>query len=940
MTIEQSQLERLAYESLETLSYAIFANDGTGRFIYCNQKASEISGYSNAELLQKSVWDLDQKTSADTFQTYWQETQHQPMEFESAMVNRQGKVIPILTFTSYQTLNENEVTFAFVRDISNQKEYENRIQLLNEQLEISLAQTSIELDQSKAILNEMFNGIDVAVCVKDAQNDTILFTNNYAGQSADDDSDTTPFLVKMDTEEAVAKQDVWQGYSDKLQRWYQVYERDIVWKNQPARLQIALDITQRHQIERDLEEQRNLLRSVIDQNPSPVVLKNWEGKYLLGNKAVAELYNLAPEELIGKDETDFLDDPKIGEFFRQNVQAIMRSGQPQTVYEDSFDVKSGEYRNYMSIKKPFKNQKGESQILVVAHDITDIRKAEKTLYLYEKIISASHDMLAFVDKDKRYQAINDAYLTSFRRTREEVVGAKVIDIVKDRARYDNYILPNLEIALNGKHSQYEMWIDLPLQGRRYVDINYFPYTNEQGEIEGVVVNISDITDRKIIEEKLEHLASHDVLTGLANRRLFNERLLQALNRAQHKQQKLAILFIDLDRFKIINDSLGHTIGDEVLKTLSGRLKNAIRVEDTLARSGGDEFLLLIEEYDHTQDIITIANKLLDAFNEPVHIKNNEMYITGSIGISLYPEDASTPEELIQLADTAMYQAKRAGRNSYQFAHQELREEAFERFFLENHLRAAIEKEEFEIYLQPQHFIETETLCGAEVLLRWKHSEIGMIGPDRFIPVAEETGLIIPIGNWVLDQACGKMKSWLDKGFTLPKIAVNIAGPQLLSPNMVDTVQQILEKHELEAKYLELEITESYLMEDKALVANVLSRLREMGISISIDDFGTGYSSLSYLQKLPISKLKIDQTFVRDVPGDEDDRAIVKTIIALADNLKMMLIAEGVETKEQADYLLQNGCRKAQGYYYAKPMPANAFEIFLNTVPTQQAKPRK
>lgn len=423
-------------------------------------------------------------------------------------------------------------------------------------------------------------------------------------------------------------------------------------------------------------------------------------------------------------------------------------------------------------------------------------------------------------------------------------------------------------------------------------------------------------------EEMEHIARCDYLTGLPNRALLAERLQQALAAAQREQHRMALLFLDLDRFKHINDSMGHSAGDRVLEQAALRLEQMLRMEDTLARMGGDEFVILLQHIHHEREAALLAEKLIQALAEPIEMHGVPIYLTTSIGISLYPQDAETVETLISNADAAMYRAKAAGRNTYQFYTPELTRIAHEQVTLAGELKHALERNELALVYQPQFRLHDQTPYGMEALLRWKHGKMGMIPPDRFIPLAEETGLIVPIGVWVLRAACAQAKDWLDQGLVFERISVNLAGPQLQRGSILESVQQALAETGLPPGKLELEVTESFIMDQSDRLVSVLKQLRHLGVTLAVDDFGTGYSSLARLKRLPIDRLKLDRSFVRELPFDQDDTAIARAVIALGRSLGLRVIAEGVETAEQVAFLRQEGCHEAQGYYFSKPVSAD------------------
>ena len=443
---------------------------------------------------------------------------------------------------------------------------------------------------------------------------------------------------------------------------------------------------------------------------------------------------------------------------------------------------------------------------------------------------------------------------------------------------------------------------------------------------------SDISEKKLSEERLRKLAHYDVLTDLPNRLLFNERLDHALKRVQRSGHQLALLFLDLDHFKNINDSLGHPIGDAVLRMVAERLIHAVREEDTVARLGGDEFVVILEELRHGEDAANVAAKLVEAMEHPFVINGQELTLTTSIGISLHRDAGEDATTLVKNADSAMYHAKQAGRNQYQFYKPELTAAAMQRVHLGGELRRALEREEFEVWYQPLLRLSDGAVFGAEALLRWRHPERGLVAPDTFIPLAEEQGLIRPIGDMVLQVACGQLRTWLDHGTILEKISVNVSGHQLTKGDFAATVERSLQAAGLSAEQLELELTESTIMERTQQSLGLMGRLKELGVTISVDDFGTGYSSLHYLKMLPIDKLKIDRSFVKDVPQDSSDVAIVRAIIALGQSLNLKVLAEGVETAEQQAFLLSEGCDEAQGYLFGRPMPPEEFGTVLHTEP--------
>ena len=431
----------------------------------------------------------------------------------------------------------------------------------------------------------------------------------------------------------------------------------------------------------------------------------------------------------------------------------------------------------------------------------------------------------------------------------------------------------------------------------------------------------------LASSQVEQLAYYDTLTGLPNRSLFSDRLAVALGHANRHRYKLAILFLDIDRFKQINDSLGHTVGDRLLKIVSTRIRSAIREEDTVARFGGDEFTVLIHIIGKIEDAGKIAQKILDALKTPITIDERDFVVTSSIGISVYPLDGADGETLIRNADTAMYRAKDLGRNSYQFYAATMNHKALEALEIENGLRRALANNEFVLYYQPLVDVTSATVFGLEALIRWQHPELGLLRPDRFIPAAEQSGLIIAIGRWVLHEACKQAAEWHRRGHKVV-MAVNLSGRQFSDVDLINHIQDALASAGLKAEYLELEITEGYAMKDVQKAIQTLKQLKSIGVRIAIDDFGTGYSCLSYLKQFPIDTLKLDGSFVRDLAAPEDAQ-IALGVIALAHSLKLKVIAEGVETISQLAFLKEHSCDRLQGYLFSRPMPPANFDRFMN-----------
>ena len=459
-----------------------------------------------------------------------------------------------------------------------------------------------------------------------------------------------------------------------------------------------------------------------------------------------------------------------------------------------------------------------------------------------------------------------------------------------------------------------------------------PIHDRDGQVSGAVIVFHDVSASKSMALKMTHLAQHDFLTGLPNRVLLTERLTQAIRLACRRRKQVALLFLDVDHFKHINDSLGHAVGDQLLESAARRLESCVRATDTVCRQGGDEFVILLAEIEKPHDAAQIAEKLLAALALPHLVDGHELHVTLSIGISVYPDDSVSSDAVLQNADTAMYHAKSCGRNNYQFFKADMNTRAVRRLAVESNLRRAIQRQEFVLFYQPQIAMASGVLTGAEALIRWLDPDLGLISPAQFIPVAEECGLIVPIGHWVMREACRQVKAWLAAGLRAVPVAVNVSAVEFRDKSFLPGVAQILEETGLAAHYLEVELTEGVIMHNAQASASALEALKAMGVKLAIDDFGTGYSSLSYLQRFPIDTLKIDQSFVRDVATDADAAAIVSAVIGMGQGLRLRVIAEGVETQPQADFLLARQCAEGQGYLFNHPLAAADFARLLSEAP--------
>ncbi|WP_428606712.1 EAL domain-containing protein [Sedimenticola sp.] len=701
------------------------------------------------------------------------------------------------------------------------------------------------------------------------------------------------------------------------------------------------DITQRRQTEQQLRDNQALLRSVIDAAPMWIAACDRDHRYMMANRYFEHTFGRPVSEIEGNTMDAVL--PTAIRSLHLAFADRALNGEAVTFTDLLPATDQREARHFSGRYVPLLDGNGETIGMVTAvMDVTDLMRARNDLQLTHQelqqqlerlrlagtVFDSTAEGVLITDAESSILEVNRAFVNILGYSRDEVLGKKPSMWNSGRHGREFYQAMWESLATAGTWSG-EIW-------NRRKDGSLFPewltinaVKDLQGEVVNYVAVFADITHIKQSEERLEFLAHHDPLTELPNRLLFNARLQHAISQAVRSRKQLALLFLDLDRFKNINDSHGHSVGDKLLMRVGRRLVSAVRGDDTVARIGGDEFAVLIEGVDESMDVAMVADKILQAFDRQFDLDGNRLYISTSIGISIFPQDGQTPEELMRNGDAAMYSAKDAGRSSYAFYRKELTSAAFERVLLESSIRHGLERQQFVLYYQPQIDMQTGQPYGVEVLVRWQHPDMGLLAPDRFIASAEEMGLIVPMGEWILRTALTQAMRWCERGLICEKISINSSAVEIQQKDFFEKVMGILRETGFPATGLELEVTEGLFLADFEQSADTLHKLRQQGISISIDDFGTGYSSLSYLKRLPIDRLKIDRSFVMDIPVDENDMAITRAVISLAASLQLAVTAEGVETAVQRDFLLDEGCHIAQGYLFARPMPEQEFLYWMD-----------
>jgi diguanylate cyclase (GGDEF)-like protein/PAS domain S-box-containing protein len=701
---------------------------------------------------------------------------------------------------------------------------------------------------------------------------------------------------------------------------------------------IGRDMREQRVAEREVRRAVTLLQSTLDSTADGILVTSDEGRILSHNQRFAEMWRIDTGILESADDKraiDFVLDQLVDpNDFVRTVQTLY--SQPEAESFDLLEFKDGRRFERYSIGRRMEEMAtvGSNIRVWSFRDVTSRFAAEAALreseLRYRLLFEQNAAGVCVTEFHGRIVDCNTTFASMLGYNRTELIGQNVSTLYARPVERDELAgmlrdvmsLNSVEVELRRKFGT-PLWVlqNLTLAG------------------EAVHMTVVDISDRKRAEEQIEFHAYHDVLTHLPNRKLFTDRLMQNVTRARRSGRAVAVMFVDLDHFKTINDTLGHEAGDELLLEMSRRLRDCVREDDTVARLGGDEFTIVLAELRHPEDAAGVAEKIIFAVQEPMTISGTTLEISASIGIALFPEDGNDPETLLRNADSAMYRAKESGRNTYQLCTEDMKRRAQERLSLESRLRKAISGGQLTLHYQPQIHLATGKVIGIEALVRWNDPDRGLIHPSAFIPLAEETRLILPLGDWVLRTACRQMREWRDRGLDIPHVSVNLSARQFQHAEIVDRVRDVLNETGLEANALDLEITETTAMQNAETSVEVLHALRALGVSVSIDDFGTGYSSLNYLKRFPITCVKIDRVFVRDLATSEGDAAIVAAVIGIARSLRLRVTAEGVENAEQLAFLRRRKCDAAQGYLFSRPVSAESLPAVLSPAEPLQFVPR-
>jgi len=689
------------------------------------------------------------------------------------------------------------------------------------------------------------------------------------------------------------------------------------------------DITETRRATLALAEREQAFRNLADNVPDNVVRYDLEGRVLFLNRKLEITLGRTADQMIGKTLVEFGDPEMLKRYgaLLETVKRVGASGVPAS-FEQQVPGPDGEtqYHLIRIVAEPGPDGRPQS-VLAVGRDITAEKIAEEELLLAASVFHNTGEGVLITDVEGTILSVNPAFSAITGFSEEEALGQTPRILRSERQDLEFY-QTMWRALLNEGYWEGEIW-NRRRNGEAFLEwMTINRIDDPSGKAVRYVSVFHDITEMYNKDEHIRHLAYHDALTGLPNRILMQDRLQHAVNRCRREKSRLSVTFIDLDRFKSINDSLGHDVGDLLLQEVAQRISARLRAMDTVARLGGDEFVILMEDLQAVDDCACLAQDLIAEIARPIMLREHRIEIGASMGMAFFPEDGDDPLELMKRADMAMYAAKAAGRNTYRFFQQEMLDLTSARLSLEMELRHAIANGELVLHYQPKVDLSSGCCAGVEALVRWRHPQRGLVPPGAFIPMAEESGLIVDIGDWVLAAACQQMAEWRAAGRAI-KVAVNVSMRQLEAGDLLERIMALTASYGLKPEDLEVELTESVVMADPESIIGLFARLREAGVTVAVDDFGTGYSSLAYLRRLPIDVLKIDRSFVKDADRDEEDAQIVKTIVALGQALKLTLIAEGIESSSQADLLRALGCDLAQGYLFSRPLPADELVAWLD-----------
>lgn len=920
--------ERKFREVFELVSVGITQVDTAGRFILVNRHFCDMLGYSREELIGRRFVDITHPDERETDETLLQRALKPGAEIligrDKRYVRKDGSVLWARR-SGLVVRDENGVPvygLGSIEDISSYRDTQEKLQSLNESLN-AVVQTSplaiytVSPQGSVTLWNPAAESVFGVVAADVVGKPSPLMSSSAQQISAQRERALRGEIVR-DIELSWTRPD-----GGKRELSVSIAPLRATAGQVAGILVTCTDISSLKQTSRALDQQLNFNKELLEVIPAPIFYRRANGPYLGFNRAWEEFFGKRRDDWIGKFPHDLISPEYLDQAMQEDAE-LLETGKPviaQMTVEDG----AGATRHVVRHVSRFTDVDGNpAGIIGVLTDITEAKEVSRALEAsearFKALTESAMDIVTVLDETGaiRYQSPSVRHLLGYEPA--DMLGRNQFDLVHPedaeilRASFADLVRRgDLRLAAEFRvRNAAGEWRTLESVGKNCLGIP---------AVMGIIVNTRDITDRKQFEERVRHLAYHDALTGLPNRLLMQDRIAQAIARAERTSGSCAVMFIDIDNFKNINDTLGHDAGDELLRQVASRLSAAVRAHDTIARQGGDEFIVLLDQLDSHRGANRVAQKILDALRAAFEMLGGEQHVSGSIGIALFPTDGRDAATLLKNADTAMFHGKALGKNTYQFFTPQMNIAVKRRAALESSLRAAVKNSDFAVVYQPQIDLNSGEIVGFEALVRWVSEEGGTVMPGEFIPLAEETGLINDIGKWVLREACLQAVAWQRAGYPARRMAINLSARQLADKGFLDTLNAILQETGLDPHYLELEVTETQVMRQGEGSVMLLHDIANMGIHLAVDDFGTGYSSLSYLKRLPISKLKIDQTFVRDITVDPNDTAIVVAIINMAKSLDLDIIAEGIETAGQLALLRAKGCTVGQGYYFSVPASA-------------------
>ncbi|MBV8518116.1 MAG: PAS domain S-box protein [Acidobacteria bacterium] len=902
---ENERRYRQMFENNRAVKLLIDPENGT--IVDANMAACDYYGYTRDELRAMRIWDINVRGAEHVREDLTHASAQERSYFLFRHMRANGEIRDVEVHSGPIETGGRRLLYSIVHDITERRRAELALQQSEEKYRVIFDYAPVGIYQSTRDGRFVAANLTLA---KMLGYDSVeeLLTRNMQRDVYLDDHQRDELIRRFEPFGYANNVELRWKRKDGTPIWVQLNAHSIRSSHGAMYFEgFVYDVTERKRAEESVTAANAQRKAVLDAATRvSIIATDARGTITVFNSGAERMLGYTAEELIGK----------------RSLYELHADGKPEHVddgseYEWTYARKNGEKITVAVSVTALRGEHGAiSGFLHVGTDITALRKQTAAM-------TASMDGIGILDERLEFTYVNDSLAKLFGYpSPHAVLGRSVCDLYEphEQVRLITTIVPLVQ--------QRGRWRGEATGLRR--DGSSFPQEISLTAIAGggMVCVVRDITERTYAEEQIKHLAYHDALTNLPNRLLFKDRLTVALSHAHRDDLRLAVLFLDLDRFKVINDSLGHNIGDSLLQAVAARVQACVRDSDTVARLGGDEFTVLLPRLHRSDDAVPVASKITEAIRHPFHIEGREFFITTSIGISLFPEDGTDAETLIKNADTAMYQAKELGRDNYQLFNAHVNAKALQRIALEHGLRKVLTNDELAVHYQPIVDMRTGRITGMEALLRWSHPSMGNIPPATFIPLAEATGVMTPIGTWALREACLQAKAWHDAGHHELSLAVNLSVTQLQQIDLVERVRAILEETQLRPDLLELEITESSAMQSPESSARTLYELKKLGLRISLDDFGTGHSSLSYLKRFPIDTLKIDQSFVHDITSDPDTAAIVTAIIAMAHSLRLKVIAEGVEYIEQAQFLEQHGCDQMQGFLITPPVPAERFLDFV------------